>query len=158
MSPVLTGSVELFGRRRRALQSRGVEVAPFVLGFVRTGAAGRRRGRSGRNRAVRRSDALAFIEPEQPRHDRCEDGHRVLNSLPLHACHAADLRVRTAPRTPLRADDWLTRSSFRRSERKPRPLCVYGGRKASEIILPESYISFYVKSFYRYCECLLKYF
>lgn len=98
---ILTGSVQVFGRLRRALQPRRVEVAPFVLGFVaRTGAAGwrRRRGRNGRNRSVRRTPALTFIESEEPRHDPPTDtvSHTddepagiTDHTLPLHECHAA---------------------------------------------------------------------
>lgn len=70
-SRTLTGLVELLGRLSSPLQPGGIEVAPFVLGFISTaaGASGRRRRRWWRlNRETGRHFGLPLVQAEQPRH------------------------------------------------------------------------------------------
>lgn len=70
-SRMLTGLVEFLGRLSSPLQPGGIEVAPFVLGFISTAT-----GASGRRwwwwwwlrREARGYFRLPLIQTEQPRH------------------------------------------------------------------------------------------
>lgn len=67
----LTGLVEVLGRLSSPLQPGGVEVAPFVLGFISTAAGASRRRRRRRRRLRRepgRRFGLPLVQAEQPRH------------------------------------------------------------------------------------------
>lgn len=69
-SLMLTGLVEFLGRLGSSLQPGGIEVAPFVLGFISpsAGSSGRRRRRWRLYREPRRWLRLPFVQAEQPRH------------------------------------------------------------------------------------------
>lgn len=97
----LTWLVELPGRLSSPFQPGGVEVAPFVLGFISaaaaatTGASGRRcRWRRRRlNGEAGRHFRLSLVEAEEPRHFKENEWNSYewtvppLVLPPLHICH-----------------------------------------------------------------------
>lgn len=96
----LTWLVELPGRLSSPLQPGGVEVAPFVLGFISsaaattTGASGRRRRwrRRRLNGEAGRHFRLSLVEAEEPRHFKENEWNSYewtvppLVLPPLHIC------------------------------------------------------------------------
>lgn len=102
---ILTGLVELLGRLGSPLQPGGIEVAPFVLGFISTaaGASSRRRRRRRLGRQTGRRFGLAPVQSEQPRHGTerelkhsfCRFRGRITGLSP-HLLHKRDTLRHTA--------------------------------------------------------------